>query len=117
MLGYRFNSYYLHYKKGYTMKNWKLNLTNTEVTIFRNRLTLTEEQKEYLKSLGFEYRELFNSYHKYISNFTEMALDLNKGRMYFYSGRYMLPCEITNTAVLEKSKLIAKDLHKHNIIK
>lgn len=99
------------------MKNWNLNLVETEITIFRNRPTLTGEQKEYLKSLGFEYRELFNSYHKYIDCFTEMVLDLNKGRMYFYSSRYILPCELTNQEVINKSKILAKDLHKHNIIK
>lgn len=99
------------------MKNWKLNLTDVEMTIFRNRPTLRREQKQYLESIGFEYRELFNSYYKYIDNFTEMVLDLTKERMYFYSGRYILPCEITDKSVLEKSKLLAKELHKHKIIK
>ena len=61
-------------------------------------------QVELLLSLGFSYDEFFSCYSKEYLAKTEqggyaslkMCLYTNKEYLYFYDGRYFLPCEVTD---------------------
>lgn len=99
------------------MKNWKLNLLDTEIRVFGNKPIFNKTQKEYLEQNGFVYRELFRQYRKWVANM-EVVLDLGKGAVYLYDCcRFCLPCEITNKNSQEVLKKLFKELHKNNIIK
>lgn len=99
------------------MKNWKLNLLGMEIGVFKNYKDFDSNQKNKLKELGFVYKSTFRQYTLYMGNFIEMVLDMNKEAMYFYSSRYMLPCELRDEVVIDKSKKLASVLHKEGIIK
>lgn len=88
------------------MRNYTLN-TVKDYRLFGDGNTFTEKQKAILIERKYTYYKLFNTWKKHIAGFTEIVLDMDKKKLYFYRSTFFTPAELDT---FFKDKAVLNDI-------
>lgn len=85
------------------MRNYTLN-TEEKWGALTKINSFTDNQVKALLERHYTFSEMFQTYRKHVAGFTEIVLDLDKKKLYFYRSKFFTPAEL-NYYVTDKNDL------------